>query len=412
MERASAEAVDGPVLSVRSLAKRYGERQALRDVSFDVGPGELVAVVGPNGAGKTTLLSIVAGAQRASSGMVAARRARRREPDRLGAAAGGAVLEAHGAREPAIVRATGGRRRRRRAVARMLEQTGLGPRADERVQRLSGGNRQRVNVALGLLADPQVLALDEPCSALDPGQRARLWQFVGELAARGTSVLFSTHHLGEVRRYASRAIVLADGEVLFDGAPAGLWRLRGSGSGDDLEGAFLRLLGRARAFLTGLRAARRAGLGTTPPWSRTVGRVNGIQPPGRAGLRFGIQFATVPAATAVTGPSVRAGLSSPGAGCDETRARGMKALLVKDLLILRRSRLMVALLVIYPVAIALLIGLAISRGPQAERGDRRRDPAGADDAVGSEHVPWDVCGGAVQPGAVCQPPREHRRSPR
>ena len=105
------------------------------------------------------------------------------------------------------------------AVARMLEQTGLAERADERVQRLSGGNRQRVNVALGLLADPQVLALDEPSSALDPGQRARLWQFVGALAARGTSVLFSTHHLGEVRRYARRAIVLADGEVLFDGAP-------------------------------------------------------------------------------------------------------------------------------------------------------------------------------------------------
>jgi ABC-2 type transport system ATP-binding protein len=82
-----------------------------------------------------------------------------------------------------------------------------------------------------------VLALDEPSSALDPGQRARLWEFVGALAARGTSVLFSTHHLGEVRRYASRAIVLAEGEVLFDGAPGELAR-----DGEDMEGAFLRLL--------------------------------------------------------------------------------------------------------------------------------------------------------------------------
>ncbi|HEY2571044.1 MAG TPA: AAA family ATPase, partial [Solirubrobacteraceae bacterium] len=103
---------------------------------------------------------------------------------------------------------------------------------------LSGGNRQRVNVALGLLADPQVLALDEPSSALDPGQRARLWQFLGGLAQRGTSVLFSTHHLGEVRRYATRAIVLADGELLFDGAPAELMQP----GEDDLEAAFLRLL--------------------------------------------------------------------------------------------------------------------------------------------------------------------------
>jgi ABC-2 type transport system ATP-binding protein len=129
------------------------------------------------------------------------------------------------------------------AVARMLEQTGLGPRADERVQRLSGGNRQRVNVALGLLADPQVLALDEPSSALDPGQRARLWEFVGSLAGQGTSVLFSTHHLGEVWRYASRAIVLADGEMLFDGAPGELLGApSGGAAADDLEAAFLALL--------------------------------------------------------------------------------------------------------------------------------------------------------------------------
>jgi ABC-2 type transport system ATP-binding protein len=124
-------------------------------------------------------------------------------------------------------------------IARMLEQTGLAERADDRVEALSGGNRQRVNVALALLSEPPVLALDEPSSALDPGQRARLWQFIGALAAHGTAVLFSTHHLGEVRRYASRAIVLADGEVLFDGAPGELL----SAPDDDLEGAFLRLLG-------------------------------------------------------------------------------------------------------------------------------------------------------------------------
>jgi ABC-2 type transport system ATP-binding protein len=129
------------------------------------------------------------------------------------------------------------------AVARMLEQTGLTERADERVEQLSGGNRQRVNVAVALLAEPRVLALDEPSSALDPGQRARLWQFVGALAERGTSVLFSTHHLGEVRRYASRAIVLAEGELLFDGTPDELMRGGAADSpAEDLEGAFLSLL--------------------------------------------------------------------------------------------------------------------------------------------------------------------------
>jgi ABC-2 type transport system ATP-binding protein len=236
-----ADGVAEPVLSVRGLAKRYGEREALRDVSFELNAGELVAVVGPNGAGKTTLLSILVGVQRASAGSV-----------------GGAAELASGRaigwapQQPALYSKLSVRENLRlfarlervadpeTAVARMLAQTGLQERAETRVEKLSGGNRQRVNVALGLLADPRVLALDEPSSALDPAQRARLWEFVGGLAAEGTSVLFSTHHLGEVRRYATRAIVLADGRVLFDGAPAELM-----GGADDLESAFLALLGRS-----------------------------------------------------------------------------------------------------------------------------------------------------------------------
>jgi ABC-2 type transport system ATP-binding protein len=244
VEAARAERVTGPILSVRALAKRYGERQALRDVSFAVHAGELVAVVGPNGAGKTTLLSIIAGAQRSTSGTVGGS-ALSAGARRIGWAPQQAALYSKlTVRENlSLFARLEGVADAQAAVARMLEQTGLGPRADERVQRLSGGNRQRVNVALGLLADPQLLALDEPTSALDPGQRARLWEFVGALAARGTSVLFSTHHLGEVRRYASRVIVLADGEVLFDGGAGELLGAAGDGrAADDLEAAFLALL--------------------------------------------------------------------------------------------------------------------------------------------------------------------------
>jgi ABC-2 type transport system ATP-binding protein len=228
-------------MRVSALAKRFGERAALRDVSFELRAGELVAVVGPNGAGKTTLLSILAGVQRADSGSVDFAGTIGWAPQQVAVYSRLSVREnlrlfarlEHVAEPDA-------------AVARMLEQTGLAERADERVERLSGGNRQRVNVAVALLAEPRVLALDEPSSALDPGQRARLWEFVGALAARGTSVLFSTHHLGEVRRYASRAIVLADGELLFDGAPEELMRgAREAAPAEDLEGAFLELL-RAR----------------------------------------------------------------------------------------------------------------------------------------------------------------------
>jgi ABC-2 type transport system ATP-binding protein len=239
---ADAERQAETVLQVDALGKRFGKRVALRDVSFELRAGELVAVVGPNGAGKTTLLSILAGVQRASAGAVSYH---------LGAGDGDGRAIGWAPQQPAVYSKLTVRENLRlfarlervadadAAVARMLEQTGLAERADDRVERLSGGNRQRVNVALGLLSEPRVLALDEPSSALDPGQRARLWQFVGALAARGTSVLFSTHHLGEVRRYASRAIVLADGEMLFDGTPAELVARSGGAHDDDLEGAFL-----------------------------------------------------------------------------------------------------------------------------------------------------------------------------
>jgi ABC-2 type transport system ATP-binding protein len=102
-------------------------------------------------------------------------------------------------------------------VERMLEQTGLRERAGDQVATLSGGNRQRVNVAIGLLSQPAVLLLDEPSAALDPRQRERLWRFIGELAAEGTTVVFSTHNISEAERNARRVVVLADGELLFEG---------------------------------------------------------------------------------------------------------------------------------------------------------------------------------------------------
>jgi ABC-2 type transport system ATP-binding protein len=227
-----------PVIGVRGLGKRYGERTALREIDFDVSAGELVAIVGPNGAGKTTLLSIIAGVQRASAGTVSG--------PGVGAASGWAPQQAavysklSVAENLRLFARLQGVADPDAAVARMLEQTDLGERAQERVERLSGGNRQRVNVALGLIGEPAALALDEPTSALDPGQRERMWEFVAALAHGGTAVLFSTHHLGEVRRYATRAIVLADGELLFDGAPDEL--VSANGGEGDFESAFVSFL--------------------------------------------------------------------------------------------------------------------------------------------------------------------------
>ena len=225
-----------PALSIRGLSKRFGAREALNGVGFDVRPGETVAVIGANGAGKTTLLSIVAGVQRADHGTVSC------APGQVGWVPQQPALYTRlSVRENLELFA----RLERVAepdtvVARMLEQTGLQERAREQVARLSGGNRQRLNVALGLLADPPVLVLDEPSTALDPAQRERLWEFVSRLTARGHSVLFSTHIVGEAERYAERVVVLDAGEQLFIGPPA---ELAGQAQGD-FEAAFLAFLRR------------------------------------------------------------------------------------------------------------------------------------------------------------------------
>jgi ABC-2 type transport system ATP-binding protein len=227
----------GAAIAAAAVTKRYGQRDALRDVSFEAHPGEVVAVIGPNGAGKTTLLSILAGLQPPTSGTVS------RTPREVGwvpqqPAVYAKLSVAENLRLFARLERVGDPDA---VVARMLEQTGLGARADDELGTLSGGNRQRVNIAVGLLADPPVLALDEPSSSLDPRQRERLWKFIGLLAAAGTAVVFSTHNVGEAERYADRVLVLADGEVLFTGSPADLEALVG-GDPRDFEAAFVRFL--------------------------------------------------------------------------------------------------------------------------------------------------------------------------
>ena len=227
-----------PVLEARDLVKRYGQRVAVRGVSLSARPGELVAVTGPNGAGKTTLLSILAGIQRADQGQVGP------APERVGwvpqqASLYGKLTVAENLRLFARLE---GCPDVNGAVDRMLDQTGLGERSDSLASTLSGGNRQRLNIAIGLLADPPVLLLDEPSAALDPRQRERLWEFILGLAAGGTAVVYSTHNVQEADRYAHQLIVLADGERLFAGSPRELERVVGESDARDFEAAFVEFL--------------------------------------------------------------------------------------------------------------------------------------------------------------------------
>ena len=206
-------------------------------MSFELHAGELVAIIGPNGAGKTTLLSILAGILAPTEGEST------RSPREIGWVP----------QQPALYSKLSVAENLRlfarleqlddpeAAVSRMLAQTGLEERAGEEVGRLSGGNQQRVNIAIGLLREPPVLLLDEPSASLDPRQRERLWEFIGALTGRGTTVVFTTHNVAEVERYADRVLVLVDGELLFTGTPAELEQAVGGGS-RDFEGAFVHFL--------------------------------------------------------------------------------------------------------------------------------------------------------------------------
>jgi ABC-2 type transport system ATP-binding protein len=203
-----------PAVRASGLVKRYGEREALRGIDLEARPGELVAVIGPNGAGKTTLLSILAGVVAADQGEV-------RAPEGgVGWVPQQAALYRRltVAENLLLFARLEGRGDPRGVVEEMLDLIGLGKRRDEIVARLSGGNQQRVNIAIGLLSRPSVLLLDEPSVGLDPRQRARLWAFVSGLAGTGTTVVFSTHDIQEAERYGQRLLVLADGESLFDGS--------------------------------------------------------------------------------------------------------------------------------------------------------------------------------------------------
>lgn len=224
-------------LSARALTKRFGPRIALSDVSFAVQRGEVVAVIGPNGAGKTTLLAILAGAMAPTSGEVT------RPPREVGWVPQQPALysKLSVAENFRLFARLEGVADPEAAVRTMLEETGLTDSADEPVSRLSGGNRQRVNIGIGLLAQPVALLLDEPSAALDPRQRERLWQFIASLTARGTTVMFSTHDVAEAERYGEKLLVLADGELLFSGTPGELERAV-AGSSPDFETAFVRFL--------------------------------------------------------------------------------------------------------------------------------------------------------------------------
>lgn len=229
-----------PLVTARELAKSFPEVVALNDVSFDVGPGVTV-LLGPNGAGKTTLLRCLATVMQADRGEIEIcsirlgaeknNREVRRQLGYMPQAVGftrGVSIRKH-LNRVAVLKGIVNKNDRKGAVDAALIATDLTAYVDRQVQRLSGGMGRRLALAQAILGSPPVLILDEPTAGLDPEQRAAFRTVVGSIGASGASILVSTHQLEDVLGISGSVIVLANGRVLYQGAPSGLAEMaRGS----------------------------------------------------------------------------------------------------------------------------------------------------------------------------------------
>ncbi len=236
MYRATVSVKDGSLVRLEAAGRHYGRRPALLPIDLAIGPGETVALAGPNGAGKTTLLSLVAGSLAPTVGRVVTSGSVGFVPQEA------ALYPALTARENVELFARlDGHDGPVAVAARALADCGLAEVADRRAGTLSIGQRQRINLAIGLLGAPDVVLLDEPSSSLDPRQRRLVWQLLGRICERGGAVLFTTQNVEEVHLHASSLVVLVDGRLAFEGPVRAFEDQVGVGA-DGFEGTFVRFL--------------------------------------------------------------------------------------------------------------------------------------------------------------------------
>jgi len=217
---------NAPAVLVEGLHKRYGEKRAVDGLDLHVEHGEIVAVLGPNGAGKTTTVETLEGFRRADAGHV---RVLGEDPARAGRAwrarLGVVLQDNHDLAEVTVrevVHHVAGFYPTPRDPEAVIDEVGLREKATTRTRALSGGQRRRLDVALGIVGDPELLFLDEPTTGFDPQARHEFWDLVHTLRDEGTTILLTTHYLEEAERLADRVVVVAHGRVVAEGTPADL----------------------------------------------------------------------------------------------------------------------------------------------------------------------------------------------
>ncbi len=214
---------EGLAVQVRDLLKSYGEVEAVRGVSFEVRRGEVFCLLGPNGAGKTTTVEILEGYRTRNAGDVRVlgmdpARGERPLRERVGI-----VLQQCGVQSDLtvaeLVEMYGRYHERRRPVDEVIELVELGSKRDTRAKELSGGQRRRLDLALGLVGDPDLIFLDEPTTGFDPGARRQAWSTIKSLCDLGKTVFLTTHYMDEAQHLADRVAVMSAGEIIASGRP-------------------------------------------------------------------------------------------------------------------------------------------------------------------------------------------------
>jgi ABC-2 type transport system ATP-binding protein len=210
-------------ISVRGLTMGYGDVEALHGIDLDIRRGDVCAMVGPNGAGKTTTVEILEGYRGRTAGEVSVLGVDPGKPTRAWRARIGIVLQT--CQLPAeltvreLVERFAGFYPRPRPVGETLELVGLRDRGDARAGTLSGGQQRRLDVAMALVGDPDVLFLDEPTTGFDPSARHQTWAVISRLRQLGKTILLTTHYMEEAQALADRVIVIVAGRVVAEGTP-------------------------------------------------------------------------------------------------------------------------------------------------------------------------------------------------
>jgi ABC-2 type transport system ATP-binding protein len=212
-----------PVISIRGLRKRYDDREAVRGIDLEVHRGEIFTFLGPNGAGKTTTVEIMEGFREATEGTIEVLGENPWRAPASWRARIGIVLQESEAEPGLSVREClelyAGYYPAPRDVDDTISLVGLTEQADQRAAALSGGQRRRLDVALALIGDPELIFLDEPTTGFDPAARRAAWDVIAGLRDLGKTVLLTTHYMEEAERLADRIAVIAAGEIVAEGTP-------------------------------------------------------------------------------------------------------------------------------------------------------------------------------------------------